>query len=95
MGYLDASALVELVTEYSQNPDSTVDLLADHYFYFNGTQVYLNGDPDNGAKIDVFFREEYAFLNVDGKVVVDIGANIGDTAIYFALKGARFIFQLL
>ncbi len=94
LGYLDASVLVELVTEYSQNPDTTADLLADHYLYFNGTKVYLNGDPDNGAKIDIFFREEYAFLNVDDKVVVDIGANIGDTAIYFELKGARRIIAL-
>lgn len=36
-----------------------------------------------------FVFHEYDFLDVKDKTVVDIGANIGDTAIYFALKGAR------
>lgn len=36
-----------------------------------------------------FIYEEYAYLNV-----VEIGAYIGDTAIYFALKGARKVFAV-
>ena len=31
----------------------------------------------------------YSCLDVAGKVVIDIGGNIGDSAIYFALKGAK------
>jgi methyltransferase, FkbM family len=39
-----------------------------------------------------FCNEQYASLNIEGKDVVDIGANIGDSAIYFALKGAKHVY---
>ena len=32
---------------------------------------------------------DYYWLKVKGKRVLDVGASIGDTAVYFALKGAR------
>jgi len=41
---------------------------------------------------EVFVMEIYSRLNVAGKDVLDIGAFLGDTAIYFALKGARKIY---
>ena len=39
-----------------------------------------------------FIEEQYKWLNVKGKDVIDIGANIGDSAIYFALKGAKHVY---
>jgi len=39
--------------------------------------------------LDIFDYGEYESLNVVGKVVVDVGAYVGDSAIYFALKGAK------
>jgi FkbM family methyltransferase len=39
--------------------------------------------------VEVFDCGVYESLNVKGKVVVDIGAYIGDSAIYFALRGAK------
>jgi len=42
-----------------------------------------------GDILAVFFKKEYEFLNVRNKIVIDIGANIGDTAIYFVLVGAK------
>jgi FkbM family methyltransferase len=36
-----------------------------------------------------FFDGQYDFLDVKNKVVLDIGANIGDTALLFAYKGAK------
>lgn len=41
---------------------------------------------------EIFGNEEYSWLNVEGRQVVDIGGFIGDTAIYFALKGAKYIY---
>jgi len=41
--------------------------------------------------LEVYFFEEYGFLDVRGKSVVDVGASIGDSAIYFAAKGARLV----
>ena len=34
----------------------------------------------------------YKWLDVKGKDVIDIGANIGDSAIYFALRGAKRVY---
>ena len=48
----------------------------------------------NGDVCGVFLKEEYNFLPVSGKIVVDVGANIGDSAIYFANKGASSIIAL-
>jgi len=35
---------------------------------------------------------QYKWLDVKNRDVVDIGANIGDSAIYFALKGAKHVY---
>ena len=45
-----------------------------------------------GLVKEQFLEGQYAWLDVKGKDVVDIGANIGDTAIYFALKGAKHVY---
>jgi FkbM family methyltransferase len=39
-----------------------------------------------------FAEETYAWLNVAGEVVINIGACVGDTAIYFALNGASEVY---
>ncbi|MEM4056966.1 MAG: FkbM family methyltransferase [Thermoplasmatales archaeon] len=52
------------------------------------------GDKEYIVIKEVFFDEVYNFLKVEGKDVIDIGANIGDTAIYFAIKGARKVISL-
>lgn len=39
-----------------------------------------------------FVRGQYASLDVTGKIVVDVGANIGDSAVYFARRGARHVY---
>lgn len=38
---------------------------------------------------EIFYDESYSMLPVKDKTVVDIGANIGDSCIYFILKGAK------
>ena len=38
---------------------------------------------------EFFLKEPYAELDVVDKDVIDVGSSIGDTPIYFALKGAR------
>ena len=35
------------------------------------------------------YKDEYGCLDVQDKLVIDVGANIGDSAIYFATKGAK------
>ena len=59
---------------------------------FSGKHYFFSGAVDNGDLAGVFVHEEYSALNVYGQNVIDIGANIGDSAIYFAAKGARHVY---
>ena len=56
--------------------------------------VKFVGWEKNGDIGSIFFGNEYEWLPVNGKTVIDIGANIGDSSIYFALKGAKKIISL-
>ncbi|MBP1357704.1 MAG: FkbM family methyltransferase, partial [Sulfolobus sp.] len=46
--------------------------------------------------IGTFYKEEYSFLNIENSktTIIDIGAFIGDTPIYFASKGAKKVIAL-
>lgn len=57
-------------------------------FKYNGLEIKLYCADPVGSQIEVFQEDEYKFLEVNGKNVIDVGANIGDTAIYFLLKSA-------
>ena len=54
----------------------------------NDKIVFYNA-IENGDVYNVFINNEYSKLKVIGKTVVDVGANIGDSLIYFALNGAK------
>ena len=43
---------------------------------------------------DVFIDEQYIYLNVKDKNVLDIGAFVGDSPIYFILKGAKKVYAI-
>lgn len=58
-------------------------------FYYDGKTVSLKGASKNGDICGVYLYEEYKYLEVNGKYVIDIGMNIGDSSIYFAIKGAE------
>ncbi len=59
-------------------------------FYFDGLdQLGNSGLLIKGA----FFDKEYEKLDPTNEVVIDIGGNVGDTAIYFALEGARMVYM--
>lgn len=60
--------------------------------YFNELKFY--GGKTNGDVLHVFKKNEYSFLPVEDKKVIDIGANIGDSPIYFASKGASRVIAL-
>ena len=63
-------------------------------FDFEGKQLKFNGTENNGAIGDVFVEKELEMLDVKGKVVIDIGANIGDSPVYFVLKGAERVIAI-
>jgi FkbM family methyltransferase len=43
---------------------------------------------------EFFIKEPYQVLDVTGRDVLDIGANIGDSAIYFCCRGAKRVISL-
>lgn len=52
------------------------------------------GGKTNGDIAGIFRDNEYSNLPVKDSVVLDIGANIGDSAIYFASKGAKKVLAI-
>ena len=68
------------------NYEKNSDLLT---FRYNNIDLYFYGSFYNNDFCDTYGFRTYSHLNVDGKIVIDVGANIGDTAIYFAIKGAK------
>ena len=59
----------------------------------NKTIQFIDG-ISNGDVSGIFLEEDYEFLPVNNKVVIDIGANIGDSAIYFATNNASKVIAL-
>ena len=68
--------------------DSAMNIV---YVPYNGTLPFLGG-LTGGDLIGVFATRIYDSLDVKGRVVIDIGASIGDSAIYFALQGAAKVY---
>ena len=62
-------------------------------FLFKGHKLKFI-EPWSGDLVAVFANEEYNFLNPKGEVVIDIGASIGDTPIYFCVEGAKKVIAL-
>jgi FkbM family methyltransferase len=60
----------------------------------NNVKVQLHGGVTNGDAISIFRGDAYDRLPVKGCTVIDIGANIGDSSIYFALRGADKVIAL-
>ena len=58
----------------------------------SGLQFY-NG-ISNGDLFNIFYEKDYGFLPVKDRVVIDIGANIADSSIYFAMSGAKKVIAL-
>jgi len=63
------------------------------FFRYKGIPVILDparfSDPES-----VFLQEDYKYLDVKDRDVIDVGMNIGDSTIYFALNGAKRIIGL-
>ena len=61
------------------------------YFYYD-TNTNKQLSNTIGLINENFIEGQYKWLDAKGKDVVDVGANIGDSAIYFALKGAKHVY---
>jgi len=68
-------------------------------FVFMGKsyRLYFRNEQRRDTKFLIktyFLDSPYGELDVKGKTVLDVGANIGDSAIYFAARGAQRVISL-
>jgi FkbM family methyltransferase len=67
-------------------------------FSYNGRMIrfYFNSEKTKISTVrlirEIFMNDAYSWLKVKGREVVDIGANVADTPIYFASKGAKHVY---
>jgi FkbM family methyltransferase len=54
-------------------------------------EIILKDSINNGDVYEIFLKGQYRILPVSNAVVIDVGANIGDSSIYFALRGAKSV----
>jgi hypothetical protein len=80
--YLD---LYQNMMDIQSDPEEDIVYVSDIKLY-GGRRI-----PDIGP---IFVQEVYKFLPVNDKVVVDIGASIADSSIYFASRGAKKVLAL-
>ncbi|MEW6616807.1 MAG: FkbM family methyltransferase [Patescibacteria group bacterium] len=58
-----------------------------------GKKIKMNCSTEHSLVLsEVFARDAYSKLNIEGKDVIDIGTALGDTTVYFGLFGARNVY---
>jgi len=67
---------------YKKNNENILDLGSVRFKKWYDSLVYI------------YFTNQYSILNVKGAIVIDVGAYVGDSAIYFALKGAKKVIAI-
>ena len=80
----------------SSNVKEYLDGLKDFLeFNYKNNKIKLYDVLNSGGSFkDIFLYEDHKYLDPENKVVIDIGTNIGDTAIYFALNNAKRVIAL-
>ena len=68
--------------------DDIITLWSLPYLPDKNSKVKLSGVTIDSDMFSVLVNSSYQHLPVKGYVVYDVGANIGDSCIYFALRGA-------
>ncbi|MEM3489920.1 MAG: FkbM family methyltransferase [Nitrososphaerota archaeon] len=61
---------------------------------YKGVALCFYDTETNGDLPSVYYGEDYSFLKPEGEKVIDIGANIGDSAIYFCVNGAKEVLAI-
>ncbi|MEM3193294.1 MAG: FkbM family methyltransferase [Candidatus Parvarchaeota archaeon] len=90
------ASIFSFSTKIGVDPKITVNFLKKEKVPYKNKAIIMHGLASGfGGDVPLtFFNEDYKFLNIKGQVVIDIGANIGDTAVYFALNGAKQVIAL-
>ena len=62
---------------------------AEMYVLYNNKEMVMKHIFEDGDFAGVFIDDEYGEIDINNRLVIDIGASICDTALYFILKGAN------
>jgi len=65
--------------------DLVVTIRKDKYVHIGSVKFV----KDHAMIYETFIKQVHSIVDVNGKIVVDIGAYVGDTPIYFTLRGAN------
>jgi FkbM family methyltransferase len=77
--------------------NTVVEIFRDYFQFSYGGRIlrfYSSWEQIGNVILDNFFSNIYNDLDLDGKIVVDVGAGIGDTPILFAIRGASKVYAL-
>lgn len=90
-GAIEIGRLFCRVNKIKTGKNSLQFLYKDHLlrFYFDSSRQFSS---DAVMLTEQFIKQQYRWLEVKDRDVIDIGANIGDSAVYFALDGARRVY---
>lgn len=61
----------------------------DYVWHYNKKAYHIGGYNSSATIFSTFILKDWNKLRVKGRTVLDIGGYVGDTAIYFAAKGAK------
>ena len=61
---------------------------------YKSKELKFKGIELNGEIPEVFGLEDYGGIDYTNKVVIDVGANIGDSSIYFIVNGAKLVYAI-
>ena len=82
----------ELVTFFRYFPFGRINTNRTVSFSMNGRKVKIYYGDLFPMAAGIFKSGEYDMVPVKDRVVIDIGAAIGDTAVYFSIKGAKRVY---
>ena len=91
---LKSFSAMYLISNIPKNIEVDYNIEIDYVTLFmknesNTKKIIFHGGLNNGDIVNTFFKKDYANISVNQKTVLDIGVNIGDTAIFYALSGAK------
>ena len=83
---LELSIILKGLTNWIKFESTTMILnVKNHYLKFSDHKT---------IDLDIFFKKLYSKLPVSGKVVIDIGGNVGDSALLYSILNAKKIVMI-
>lgn len=61
---------------------------------YKNRNIQLYGSKGNGEIWRTFGKNDYKFLKFSDASVIDVGANIGDSSLYFVINGAKKVISI-